>query len=423
MIFRFSLYGFLKNQTYFEPFLVLVFLEKGLSFFQIGLLIGFREVVVNVFEVPSGALADLYGRRRCMVISFVSYILSFLVLAYGTELWHLFAGMFFFGGGEAFRSGTHKAMIFDWLRAQGRSGERTKVYGYTRSWSKIGSAVSVLIAAALVYYSGSFRDIFLFAVIPYVANLINLATYPASLDGDRPAEISLRDTARHLWKVARDSVRKPMLRRLLCESMGFEGVYAAVKDYLQPLLTLAALSLPVLLDASDKQRSAVVVGVVYFVLHVLSSVASRRSHRAVERWGGEEGAARRLWWFVLIAFVLMLPMLRFRVDVVTIALFVLLAVAQNIWRPVLISRFDSHSEPEVAATLLSLESQANSVSTMLLAPLLGFLVDWVNPGSAPGTERNFWPIAVAGALPALLMLLWHSPVAAPQAAPATKVAD
>jgi uncharacterized membrane protein YfcA len=39
MLFRFSLYGFLKNQRYFEPFLVLAFLEKGLSFFEIGLLI------------------------------------------------------------------------------------------------------------------------------------------------------------------------------------------------------------------------------------------------------------------------------------------------------------------------------------------------------------------------------------------------
>ena len=55
MLFRFSLYGFLKNQRYFEPFLVLIFLEKGLSFFLIGLLIGFREVVVDLLEIPSGA--------------------------------------------------------------------------------------------------------------------------------------------------------------------------------------------------------------------------------------------------------------------------------------------------------------------------------------------------------------------------------
>ncbi|MBT7298324.1 MAG: MFS transporter, partial [Victivallales bacterium] len=60
MLFRFCLYGFLKNQQYYEPFLILVFREKGLSFLQIGLLVGFREICLNLFEIPSGAVADLY---------------------------------------------------------------------------------------------------------------------------------------------------------------------------------------------------------------------------------------------------------------------------------------------------------------------------------------------------------------------------
>ena len=55
MLARFSLYGFLKNQRYFEPFLVLAFLEKGLSFLDIGLLVAFREATVIAFEIPSGA--------------------------------------------------------------------------------------------------------------------------------------------------------------------------------------------------------------------------------------------------------------------------------------------------------------------------------------------------------------------------------
>jgi len=54
VIFRFCLYGFLKNQRYFEPFILLAFLEKGLSFFVIGLLFGFRELCINLFEIPSG---------------------------------------------------------------------------------------------------------------------------------------------------------------------------------------------------------------------------------------------------------------------------------------------------------------------------------------------------------------------------------
>ena len=50
MLFRFSLYGVLKNQHYYDPFLILALREKGLSFLPIGILIGFREVVTNLFE-------------------------------------------------------------------------------------------------------------------------------------------------------------------------------------------------------------------------------------------------------------------------------------------------------------------------------------------------------------------------------------
>lgn len=34
--YKFSLYGFLKNLRFFEPFLYLFFLEQGLNFLQIG---------------------------------------------------------------------------------------------------------------------------------------------------------------------------------------------------------------------------------------------------------------------------------------------------------------------------------------------------------------------------------------------------
>ena len=87
MLTRFSLYGFLKNQRYFEPFLVLAFLEVGLSYAQIGLLIGARELTVALLEVGSGAFADVYGRRRSMVLSFSAYIVSFVVFATSESFW------------------------------------------------------------------------------------------------------------------------------------------------------------------------------------------------------------------------------------------------------------------------------------------------------------------------------------------------
>ena len=100
MLFRFSLYGFLKNQRYFEPFLVLIFLEKGLSFFSIGLLIGFREVAVNLLEIPSGAAADLAGRRGVMILSFCAYIASFIAFGLAENMPLLLLAMFLFAIGE-----------------------------------------------------------------------------------------------------------------------------------------------------------------------------------------------------------------------------------------------------------------------------------------------------------------------------------
>ena len=191
MLFRFSLYGFLKNQTYFEPFLILAFLEKDLSFFQIGILIGFREVCINIFEIPSGAVADLYGRRRSMIFSFLAYIASFLVFGYSASFAALFLAMFAFALGDSFRTGTHKAMIFEWLRIQGREDERTRVYGFTRSWSKMGSAVSVVVASAFIFTGARYSDIFLLAVIPYALNIVNFMGYPKELEGARAADTKI----------------------------------------------------------------------------------------------------------------------------------------------------------------------------------------------------------------------------------------
>ena len=375
MLFRFSLYGFLKNQVYFEPFLILAFLEKNLSFFQIGLLIGFREVCINVFEIPSGAVADLYGRRRSMIFSFLAYIASFLVFAYADSFAALFLAMFAFAIGDSFRTGTHKAMIFDWLRMQGREEERTRVYGFTRSWSKMGSAVSVAAASAFVFTGARYSDIFLLAVIPYAMNIVNFMGYPGELDGARAVEVKIPDLWKHLKSSMRQAFADGPLRGILMESMGYEGTYKAAKDYIQPVIQQAALGLALLTAWEQHQRVALLVGAVYFVLHLLSSFASRGGHRLVRAVGSEEAAAKSLWGATALIYVLLAWGLWTGLSAVVIAGFVALAVLQNFWRPVLMSRIDAHGAPEAGATILSAETQCKSLAAMGLAPLIGFCVD------------------------------------------------
>jgi len=387
----------------------LSYLEKGLAFFWIGLLIGFREVCINLLEIPTGAVADLYGRRRCMVASMSAYIVSFVIFALSAQLWHLFAAMLLFAVGDAFRTGTHKALILTWLRRQGRSDEKTKVYGYTRSWSQVGSALNALIAAGLVFYTGSYGNVFWFSLIPYVVNLVNLGTYPKYLDGDLKPGTSMKDVVVHLLSAGGHMLKSKELRRVLVESMSFDGVYATIKDYLQPMLKLLALSLPIMVAVSERSRTALLVGLVYFLLFLLSSVASRQAHRLADRWGGEEPAAGRLWLIAFAIYAALLPLLYFQshagVGGLVVVAFVLLAVMHNFWRPVTIGRYGNYTDERFTATVLSVDSQAKSGFTFVAAPLLGLVIDLVNRGMPVGAEKNFWPVAVLGLVVAGTMVL------------------
>jgi len=405
MIFRFSLYGFLKNQRYFEAFLYLAFLDKGLDFFQIGLLVGFRSLAVNLVEVPSGAIADVFGRRGSLLLSLSAYLVGFIVLGAADQLVWLGAGMVLLALGDSFRSGTHKAMIFAWLSRQGRIDERVKVYGYTRSWSKFGSAAAVIAGAVIVLVTDNYDWVFYATAVPYVLGIINILGYPKDIDPVGTSNRTVAGLVRHMVDTLRDTFRRASLRRLVLEAMGFDGVFAAVKDYLQPVLEAVAISMVATTVLSSKlsgtQRTALLVGPVYVVLYLLAGVASRRSHRVAEAAGGEDRAARALWGVSVVVFAGMLVAGWYEAMPALIAAFVVLHVLHNVWRPILISRFDLHGDELQGASLLSIESQAQRIATMILAPLIGLAVDRVAAGDAGGA---FWPVAAVGLIVSLVFL-------------------
>ena len=415
MIFRFSLYGFLKNQQYYDGFIILAFLDKGLSFFMIGLLIGFRELAVNLMEVPTGVLADLAGRRKAMILSFASYIVSFVIFATSRVPGHLFAAMFFYAVGEAFRTGTHKAMILDWLRLVGRENEKTKTYGYTRSWSKMGSALCVVIAMGLVFHARTYSIVFWCSTIPYVLGIINFLGYPAELDGRHKTGATLGAVVRSLVQAFGKVFRESRLRRVIIEAMGFEGLCKVAKDYLQPVLQNVAsgamlLALPVLAALQGIQRTAIIVGCVLFVQHLASSVASRKAHVFADHFGGEDRASRRLLVIVLGLLIPLTACLYYGVMWPAVICFVVLELVRNFWRPMTITRVDNETEAKMGATMLSIESQAKATGAMILAPLIGYAVDRF---AAAPDKPALWIVGAAGLLIALAGALTPAMTPAP----------
>jgi MFS family permease len=76
---KFCAYGFFKNLQLFEAFLWAVLLSWGYTLVEIGCLGGIIEGLTYVFEVPSGILADTFGKKRELLICFVFYIISFIL--------------------------------------------------------------------------------------------------------------------------------------------------------------------------------------------------------------------------------------------------------------------------------------------------------------------------------------------------------
>ena len=195
-----------------------------------------REILTNLLEIPSGFLADIYGRRKAMIFSFAAYIVSFLLFTFTSGFGFFVIAMFWFACGEAFRSGTHKALILAHLRQTGRIEHKLDYYGHTRAASQAGSAINSLLAAALVFYTGNYRFIFLAAVVPYFIDLLNLASYPARLDCGCNVDNAKKPEFKGYFKSFILIFQKSENRGVFLNSSIFTACFKASKDYLQPVL-------------------------------------------------------------------------------------------------------------------------------------------------------------------------------------------
>jgi MFS family permease len=384
MFYKFCLYGFLKNLKFFETFLMLFFLEKGLSFLQIGALYSIQFIAVNILQMPTGVFADAMGRRRTMILSFGSYIVSFVMFFFSTSYVMFAVSMCFFAFGESFRSGTHKAMIFQYLKIQGWQDQKVHYYGHTRSWSQAGSALSVLIAACIVFYSGSYKYIFLASIIPYLLDMLLVFSYPAQLD----SQVKHLDAARlrgSFLSVVKESLSAFKDRHVVSSILNaavYTGFYDAMKTYLQPVVKTLALSLPVMLAYNEKERSAVVIGLVYAVLYLLTAYFSRVSGRVSEMF---RTLSLPLNLFLLAGLgfgVLSGILYHYGFLLAAVIVYIGIYIIQNVRRPISEAYITDMVDHSILATALSAEGQVSTLLTAVLAPVLGVLADHYGVGMA-----------------------------------------
>eukprot|EP01134_Creolimax_fragrantissima_P001686 CFRG1686T1 len=93
----------------------------------VGIVVSSRAMAAVAFEVPSGILADMIGRRFTLILATGSRLMSCIILIESTSLIHFVFSSACAGIADAMVSGTDHALIYDSLKAAGREDEFQRI--------------------------------------------------------------------------------------------------------------------------------------------------------------------------------------------------------------------------------------------------------------------------------------------------------
>src|SRR6266542_3847501 len=86
----------------------------GMSIFSVAML------AQSLFELPTGVLSDMVGRKRTVVYGAVAGVFALIFYAIGGTYLALLTGAIFEGVGRAFYSGNNDALLYDTLAEMGQ---------------------------------------------------------------------------------------------------------------------------------------------------------------------------------------------------------------------------------------------------------------------------------------------------------------
>ncbi len=211
-----------------------------------------------------------------------------------------------------------------------------------------------------------------------------MLTYPKELDGERERKEDLLNNIQHNFKMTyaglKISFKEPLLRKALMNSAIFDGLFKTVKDYIQPILQMVVLSIPFLLEM--EKRESIIIAIVYCIIYILTSCASRNSGKLKNRFSSLSIAVNSTY-ITGVSFVLLAGLLFiFDLQIIIIILFLILFILQNIRRPINIGFISENISHDVMASGLSVESQLKAIFVAVMSPLMGFIADSMNIGTA-----------------------------------------
>ena len=135
------------------PVVVLFYQSNSMSMHEIFVLKSIYSIAMVAMEIPSGWLADVWGRKKSLILGSILGSVGFLIYSFSYDFWAFAVAEIILGIGFSFISGSDSAMLYDSLKADNKTDKYLREEGRITSVGNFAEAIAGVAAGFLAAIS------------------------------------------------------------------------------------------------------------------------------------------------------------------------------------------------------------------------------------------------------------------------------
>ena len=148
------LHTLVRNINFTQGFwLLFLLVVKDFSLFEVGLLEMVFHLTSLSMEVPTGVVADVFGRKISRLLGIFSYFVYIFIMLFSGNFTVILIGFIFCGLAFTFESGSGEALVYDSLKLMGEEDRFMKVNGMKEVIYQFAGAISLVVSGYVISVS------------------------------------------------------------------------------------------------------------------------------------------------------------------------------------------------------------------------------------------------------------------------------
>ncbi|HNQ67735.1 MAG TPA: MFS transporter [Bacteroidales bacterium] len=137
----------------FMPIIVLFYQENGLSLRDVLTLQAVYSIAVIALEIPSGYLADVWGRKSTIILGAVLGTIGFAIYSFTSGFYEFLIAELVLGVAQSFISGSDSALLYDSLKNENKENQFIKYEGRVLAIGNFAETIAAVVGGFLAEIS------------------------------------------------------------------------------------------------------------------------------------------------------------------------------------------------------------------------------------------------------------------------------